>query len=59
MIVILAVISCRSNVFDFEEGSPEKVKTKTRLYSTLLLAGEYGLLNNKLSVGAMYTARFC
>ena len=44
--------------FDFEEGSPEKVKTKTRLYSTLLLAGEYGLLNNKLSVGAMYTARF-
>ena len=41
---------------DFEEGSPEKVKTKTRLYSTLLLAGEYGLLNNKLSVGAMYTA---
>lgn len=44
--------------FDFEEGSPEKVKTRTRLYSTLLLAGEYGLLNNKLSVGAMYTARF-
>lgn len=44
--------------FDFEEGSPEKVKTKIRLYSTLLLAGEYGLLNNKLSVGAMYTARF-
>lgn len=44
--------------FDFKEGSPEKVKTKTRLYSTLLLAGEYGLLNNKLSVGAMYTARF-
>lgn len=44
--------------FDFEEGSPEKVKTKTRLYSTLLLAGEYGLLNNKLSVGAMYAARF-
>ena len=34
------------------------LKTKTRLYSTLLLAGEYGLLNNKLSVGAMYTARF-
>ena len=46
------------SAFDFEEGSPEKVKTKTRLYSTLLLAGEYGLLNNKLSVGAMYTARF-
>lgn len=44
--------------FDFKEGSPEKVKTRTRLYSTLLLAGEYGLLNNKLSVGAMYTARF-
>lgn len=44
--------------FDFKEGSPEKVKTKTRLYSTLLLAGEYGLLNNKLSVGAMYTVRF-
>lgn len=37
--------------FDFKEGSPEKVKTKTRLYSTLLLAGEYGLLNNKVSVG--------
>lgn len=44
--------------FDFKEGSPEKVQTKTRLYSTLLLAGEYGLLNNKVSVGAMYTARF-
>lgn len=44
--------------FDFQEGSSEKVKTKTRLYSTLLLAGEYGLLNNKLSIGAMYTARF-
>lgn len=44
--------------FDFAEGSPEKIQTKTRLYSTLLLAGEYGLLNNKLSVGAMYTARF-
>lgn len=44
--------------FDFKKGSPEKVKTKTRLYSTLLLAGEYGLLNNKVSVGAMYTARF-
>ena len=44
--------------FDFKEGSPDKVKTKTRLYSTLLLAGEYGLLNNKVSVGAMYTARF-
>ena len=44
--------------FDFKEGSPEKVKTKTRLYSTLLLAGEYGLWNNKLSVGAMYTVRF-
>lgn len=44
--------------FDFKEGSPEKVKTKTRLYSTLLLAGEYGLLNNKVSVGVMYTARF-
>mgnify|MGYP000411894190 FL=1 len=44
--------------FDFKEGSPEKIKTKTRLYSTLLLAGEYGLLNNKVSVGAMYTARF-
>lgn len=28
------------------------------MYSTLLLAGEYGLLKNKLSVGAMYTARF-
>ena len=26
--------------FDFAEGSPEKVQTKTRLYSTLLLAGE-------------------
>lgn len=44
--------------FDFREGSPEKVKTKTHLYSTLLLAGEYGFWDNKLSVGAMYTARF-
>lgn len=44
--------------FDFKKGSPEKVKTKTRLYSTLLLAGEYGLWNDKLSVGAMYTVRF-
>ena len=44
--------------FDFKKGSTENVKNKTRLYSTVLIAGEYGLLNNKLSVGAMYTARF-
>ena len=44
--------------FDFKKGSTENVKNKTRLYSTVLIAGEYGLLNNKLSVEAMYTARF-
>ena len=44
--------------FDFKEGDPKEADLKTRLASTILLAGEYGLLNNKLSVGAMYTARF-
>lgn len=39
-----------------DEGAAKDVKNK--LASTILLAGEYALLNNKLSVGAMYTARF-
>lgn len=44
--------------FDFAEGDPKEADLKTRLASTILLAGEYGLFNNKLSVGAMYTCRF-
>lgn len=44
--------------FDFAEGDPKEADLKTRLASTILLAGEYALLNNKLSVGAMYTSRF-
>lgn len=39
-----------------ESESADNVKKK--LYSTVLVAGEYALLNNKLSVGAMYTVRF-
>ena len=52
------VISCRSERFDFEEGSPEKVKDKNSFVFYTVIGWEYGLLNNKLSVGAMYTARF-
>ena len=48
---------------DFERFSlkddEDAVKSRTKkLSSTILLAGEYAMFDNKLSVGAMYTARF-
>lgn len=44
--------------FNFVQDKEAAEDTKTTLASTILLAGEYGLLDNKLSVGAIYTARF-
>lgn len=44
--------------FNFVQDKEAAEDTKTTLASTVLLAGEYGLLDNKLSVGAIYTARF-
>jgi len=44
--------------FNFVQDKEVAEDTKTTLASTILLAGEYGLLDNKLSVGAIYTARF-
>ena len=44
--------------FNFVQDKEATEDTKTTLASTILLAGEYGLLDNKLSVGAIYTARF-
>ena len=44
--------------FDFKKQEDVDYKSKTKLATTILLAGEYSLLNNKLSVGAMYTSRF-
>lgn len=44
--------------FNFVQNKEAAEDTKTTLASTILLAGEYGLLDNKLSVGAIYTARF-
>lgn len=44
--------------FNFVQDKDAASKSKTTLASTILLAGEYGLLDNKLSIGAMYTARF-
>lgn len=45
----------RFNLTKDEEAVSDR---KVKLASTVLLAGEYALFNNKLSVGAMYTARF-
>lgn len=44
--------------FNFVQDNEAAENAKTTLASTILLAGEYGLLDNRLSVGAMYTARF-
>ncbi len=47
--------------FDLGMYNLEKAEAKSRtkrLASTILLAGEYGFLDNKLSVGALYTTRF-
>ena len=44
--------------FNFVQDKEAAEDTKTTLASTILLAGECGLLDNKLSVGAIYTARF-
>ena len=44
--------------FNFVQDKEAAENAKTTLASTILLAGEYGLLDNKLSVGAIYTARF-
>lgn len=44
--------------FNLREDPEASHSEKTTLASTILLAGEYSLLNNKLSVGAIYTSRF-
>lgn len=44
------------DMYNMEQG--EAKANKKSLASTILLAGEYGLLNNMLSVGALYTTRF-
>ena len=44
--------------FDFKKDENADYKTSTKLSTTVLLAAEYGLLNNKLSVGAVYSSRF-
>ena len=44
--------------FAFEKDEHADYKTSTKLSTTVLLAAEYGLLNNKLSVGAVYSSRF-
>lgn len=43
--------------FNLTEQGEVKDK-KEKLAATILLAGEYAFLNNKISVGAMYTSRF-
>lgn len=47
--------------FDMLQMKTDESKKKARsssLTSTLVLGAEYGLLNNKLAVGALYTGRF-
>ena len=44
--------------FKLVEDTEASKSVKKSLASSILLAGEYGLLNNKLSVGAVYTSRF-
>lgn len=44
--------------FNLKENPEAAGSETTKLSSTLLLAGEYALLDNKLSLGAMYTVRF-
>lgn len=42
----------------FNLAEEEASSYKTRLSSTLVLGGEYGFLENRMSVGAMYSVRF-
>lgn len=44
--------------FDFKKEEEADYKSSTKLSTTVLLAAEYGLMNNKLSVGAIYSSRF-
>ena len=44
--------------FDFKKEEEADYKSSTKLASTILLAAEYGLMNNKLSVGAISSSRF-
>lgn len=44
--------------FNLRKGPEASQSEKTTLVSTILLAGEYSLFNNRLSLGAMYTSRF-
>ena len=44
--------------FDFKEQQDVDYKSTTRLSSTVIAAGEYTILNKKLSFGAMYSAHF-
>ena len=44
--------------FKLVENTEPSKSVKKSLAATILLAGEYGLFNNKLSVGAMYSSRF-
>lgn len=44
------------DMYNLKEG--EAFGRKKSLSSTVLLAGEYSVLNNKISVGALYSTRF-
>ena len=44
--------------FNLRENNAAVQSSKTRLASTIVLAGEYGFFENKLAVGAIYTTRF-
>lgn len=44
--------------FNLTKDEEAAASHKTRLSSTVMLAGEYAFFKNKLSVGAMYSARF-
>lgn len=44
--------------FALKKDEEADYKSKTKLSTTVLVAAEYGLLNNKLSVGALYSSRF-
>ncbi len=44
--------------FDFKKEEEADYKSSTKLSTTVLVGAEYGLFNNKLSVGAIYSSRF-
>ena len=44
--------------FNLKEDGQSHDSEKKKLASTIVLAGEYAMLNNALSFGAMYTSRF-